>query len=195
MSSTLCARNSYVGSSDMYCAFLQGQVAELEGSIAHTQADIDKARERQLQLQGQHAELTQCCSNSLAALNAILSVSKLLPSESHISNAGAVDPQHAPSHATCPPVFKQLCTTDANLTASHPTCWVCDWRTAHRHCHCSVSAPHHVCCLLVPCLHLLSTCEWEGCIAFPDIKLWRLNTEILTNFQQQWYIGVGVTQL
>ena len=52
---------------------------ELEGSIAFTQSALSSAQERHQQLKSQHTQVVQQCSNSMAALNAIRSVSNLIP--------------------------------------------------------------------------------------------------------------------
>ena len=60
-------------------AVMQGQAAELKSGISHAQACIAKAHERQHQLQSQRTQLKQRLSKSIASLDAILSISSLLP--------------------------------------------------------------------------------------------------------------------
>ena len=58
---------------------VQEQAAELERGISHTQASLASFYERQHQLQSQRNDLKQRFSNSTAVLDAMLSVSSLLP--------------------------------------------------------------------------------------------------------------------
>ena len=58
---------------------IQEQAAELERCISHTQASVTRAHERQQQLQSQSTHLKRRVSTSTAALEAILSLSSLLP--------------------------------------------------------------------------------------------------------------------
>lgn len=66
---------------------VQGHAQELEGNISRLQSSLATAQERHQHLQGQCTQLTQRCSNSIAALDAILSVSNLIPAAPVPTNA------------------------------------------------------------------------------------------------------------
>lgn len=87
----------------------RGQAAELQCSVSTIQSAVTSARERQENLQDQKVLLQQRCSNSSAALDAIRSVSNLIPSTPAVpSHATAGCPETAPGRSrkvpTCAPV-------------------------------------------------------------------------------------------
>lgn len=69
---------------------------ELDGIIGCIHTTLTSARERHQQLQVQHTQLAQRCSNSLAALDAILSVSNLIPAAPVATSGAAGIPSGVP---------------------------------------------------------------------------------------------------
>jgi hypothetical protein len=60
-------------------AMAQEKLIELESSIHRTKQFLANAQERQQQLQSCNTQLSQRCSNAVAAVGAIQSISSLLP--------------------------------------------------------------------------------------------------------------------
>lgn len=63
---------------------MQEQAVELHSSISRVHSALATAKDRQQQLHSEHTDLTQRCSRSTAARDALLSVSSLVPEQGTI---------------------------------------------------------------------------------------------------------------